>query len=116
LRQTIALESGKPDALWSPGDELAAELKDLPETLAALQVTDPRDSLPQAIAGLPATVPLLLGDPGVALPAVAANGRPPPPRRPPGRGGHRGRAGPSRARRRQRRGRPAGVPGHLGLG
>lgn len=52
-REALALE-GKTDGRWAPSGDLAASLGRLPEgRLIMLQVSDPRETLPQGLANLP---------------------------------------------------------------
>jgi hypothetical protein len=77
-RQALALEASKPDARWSPGGEVKAALDRLPTDLVMLQVNDPSNTLPQAIATLPTDLQALIAKVQAAQqPAVAGAGAAP---------------------------------------
>ncbi|MDB5352566.1 MAG: hypothetical protein JWN86_3813 [Planctomycetota bacterium] len=54
----LALETN-PAGRWTPTGDFAAMAKRLPKGMILLNVGDPRDTLPQAVASLPTIVPML---------------------------------------------------------
>ncbi len=92
-----ALEVRPADA-WAPPAELVASFAKLPSGLVALSVSDPRDTLPKALAGLPGQLQASINT--AILRAATPPAGPTPP------GGTTPPAGPDRHARGARRPRP----------